>query len=161
MLKHRPAAQREAFSRRPGPWRHEKHPVIAPLAAQGQRSINQPGRDTASAGGGVDHSGEFHSGYCEPVHAEEAEQPVTVPEQDVLDLVAGAIAQHAPLELEPTAVDRHGPPLQVSESSHNTGRQTASKIEHDELHHERQPISAICPGPASIGQPSPGPETRY
>jgi hypothetical protein len=107
------AALHERPSRRRVPGHDQQHRAGLALPAQLQRGVQQRGADALAPRGGIDHAGQFDGGRAVRVETQEAEQPVAVPPQHVLDVLPGAVAQRVPLQLEPAAVGRYDPAFQV------------------------------------------------
>jgi hypothetical protein len=104
------AAQRQPLASDRLAWHDQQRLPIAALAAQRHGGIQQGGADAAPASVRGDHARQFWR-VPEPVDPQEAEQPLALPPQQVLDTVAAAAAKVVPLQLQAAAIGLDHLPL--------------------------------------------------
>lgn len=122
VLERRTAPQRERPSCRRHAGDDQQRRLVTASPTQRQGRVDQGAEDPAPASVRVDHPGDLDRWRSEPVEAEEADQSLPLPPQQIPHLASGPAAERTPLELQPSAVGRENPLLQSGHRLEFPGR---------------------------------------
>jgi hypothetical protein len=130
VLELRAATQRELAAGGRAAGDDQQDRAVPALGADRERGVEQRRSDPAAPAVGVDHPGQLDRRRCVDIQAEKPRQAVLSPPQEVLYVPARAVAQPAPLQLQPPAIGGYDAPLELGHRAQCGVRQAACELQH-------------------------------